>query len=491
MRKMKRSFRNAISTILVLGLVVSTFSSCGFGSQHLEMEYEENNNDNIAVWDDVDGNEVTTWENATVVSWSDVDEISEWVYADLLFEDITDEMPLIDCKVFDYQSNGTYFDGEKVYKLVGDKFDVNSFVAKYAVGTGVIVICVVLNVVVAGVSTPVTCFIAGAADASVSMAIKGAAFGAATKAVVTAIKTDGDFEETMYGALEGSADGYMWGAIFGAATGGFSSQYCFTGETLIKTAYGMVPISQIRKGDKVYSYNEDTGIYDYAKVSQVIKGYSTELLDINVQGDRIISTYVHPFLTSDGWKKASALSDEDFLIGSDFDWLPIKSVQEYEVSRPVAVYSLCIEDSHTFAVGSNNVIVHNRCNPNEKYADTTRYFDEGSDLAKNYPDGVYIKPTGYPDFSPYATQTVTFKAPTQARVKAGECLRGDCYYDFKMANKAAFGINSVSATPKGYTWHHCEDGMTMQLIPTDLHRGLRHDGGEKVIALMLSAVICK
>ena len=55
-----------------------------------------------------------------------------------------------------------------------------------------------------------------------------------------------------------------------------------------------------------------------------------------------------------------------------------------------------------------------------------------------------------------------------------------------MANKAAFGVDSVTATPKGYTWHHCEDGKTMQLIPSDLHRGIGHDGGEKVIAQMLS-----
>ena len=54
-----------------------------------------------------------------------------------------------------------------------------------------------------------------------------------------------------------------------------------------------------------------------------------------------------------------------------------------------------------------------------------------------------------------------------------------------MANKAAGFGDSVSATPKGWTWHHCEDGKTMQLIPTDLHRKIGHDGGEKVIAQLL------
>lgn len=27
------------------------------------------------------------------------------------------------------------------------------------------------------------------------------------------------------------------------------------------------------------------------------------------------------------------------------------------------------------------------------------------------------------------------------------------------------------------TWHHNEDGMTMQLVPTDLHANIPHEGG--------------
>jgi hypothetical protein len=31
-----------------------------------------------------------------------------------------------------------------------------------------------------------------------------------------------------------------------------------------------------------------------------------------------------------------------------------------------------------------------------------------------------------------------------------------------------------------HTWHHVEDGKTMQLIPWDLHDGVRHSGGVAV-----------
>ena len=66
------------------------------------------------------------------------------------------------------------------------------------------------------------------------------------------------------------------------------------------------------------------------------------------------------------------------------------------------------------------------------------------------------------------------------------CFEGK---DFKMANKAAGFGDSVNATPKGYTWHHDEDGMTMRLIPTDLHRAIGHDGGEKVIQQLLASFL--
>ena len=45
--------------------------------------------------------------------------------------------------------------------------------------------------------------------------------------------------------------------------------------------------------------------------------------------------------------------------------------------------------------------------------------------------------------------------------------------DFTEANRAA----NLSSTPKGYTWHHHQDGTTMQLVPTDIHQATGHTGG--------------
>jgi hypothetical protein len=45
--------------------------------------------------------------------------------------------------------------------------------------------------------------------------------------------------------------------------------------------------------------------------------------------------------------------------------------------------------------------------------------------------------------------------------------------DFALANDAA----GFDRTPKGYTWHHVEDGRTMELVPSDRHGTVRHSGG--------------
>lgn len=482
-------FSRIIPVILALCLVMTSLTGCGIGSQHLEVKYEENENEDINNWEDVDDNSVTTWDNALVVTWADIDEYSDWVYAELLFEEIPEDMPIVECRVLNYQSNGKYFDGEKVYQMVGDKFDVNSFVAKYAIGTGVIVICVVLNVVTAGVSTPVTCFIAGAADASVSMAIKGAAFGAATKAIIRAIKSGGDVEEALYGALEGSADGYMWGAIYGAATGGFKSKYCFTEDTPVLTDCGVRRISEIHVGVSVYAYDENSDIYAYKPVTQVNLGETTESIRVQIDGDIIECTTTHPFLTDSGWTLASELEKGNQVLSANGTYRTVTAVEAMYYDTPISTYTLCVDEYHSFLVGNCGVVVHNKCKPNEKYANDTYKFPEGSAQAAKYPNGVPFDSNGYPIFDQYATKTVKFDFPSLEGKSAGTCLTGNCTTDFRLANKAA----GLASTPPGYTWHHCQDMMTMQLVPQDVHSvvfgGVAHAGGESALAELWATLV--
>ena len=58
-----------------------------------------------------------------------------------------------------------------------------------------------------------------------------------------------------------------------------------------------------------------------------------------------------------------------------------------------------------------------------------------------------------------------------------ETLKGTMPPDDDIANRNA----GLESTPEGYTWHHKEDGKTMQLVPTDMHRSFQHSGGAVIL----------
>jgi hypothetical protein len=90
----------------------------------------------------------------------------------------------------------------------------------------------------------------------------------------------------------------------------------------------------------------------------------------------------------------------------------------------------------------------------------------GPALQAKYPESVKFTPEGFPDFSPYS----------KAEVRLSN-LTGDNTKDAIQANKVA----GLRFTPKGYIWHHVEDGETMQLVPRDLHGAIGHTGGASII----------
>jgi hypothetical protein len=95
------------------------------------------------------------------------------------------------------------------------------------------------------------------------------------------------------------------------------------------------------------------------------------------------------------------------------------------------------------------------------------------DLAAAYPRGVRFTRAGYPVFTPHSVERV--------RVDG---LDGFMRNDEPLANKAA----GLKETPDGYTWHHVEDGKTMELVPTDVHRAVQHTGGRAAMPNQLNAV---
>src|SRR6185437_2578142 len=75
-------------------------------------------------------------------------------------------------------------------------------------------------------------------------------------------------------------------------------------------------------------------------------------------------------------------------------------------------------------------------------------------ISEKYPVPVRFKWNGFPDFGVYVKREVTLKGLDGTRA------------DIRRANIAA-GFHDEPKPPKGYTWHHVEDGETMQLVPAD------------------------
>ena len=103
---------------------------------------------------------------------------------------------------------------------------------------------------------------------------------------------------------------------------------------------------------------------------------------------------------------------------------------------------------------------------NAAYAGFSRRL--AGDLGRKYPAGVRFNFGGFPDFRPYAIKRVQLDGLTGTAA------------DFRRADTAA----NLVRRPPGYTWHHVEDGRTLLLVPTDLHRAVGHTGGARIIALL-------
>lgn len=78
---------------------------------------------------------------------------------------------------------------------------------------------------------------------------------------------------------------------------------------------------------------------------------------------------------------------------------------------------------------------------------------------------------GYPDFSQELYKGPAGKSEVQIE------MTGNNNTDFKAANQAAGFGNSATSHPDGYTWHHNQDGKTMQLVETGAHAAAPHTGG--------------
>ncbi len=90
---------------------------------------------------------------------------------------------------------------------------------------------------------------------------------------------------------------------------------------------------------------------------------------------------------------------------------------------------------------------------------------------------------GNPDFSDYTMKTPGADGKmVDASVEIKLDPTGNRNTDFGEARRAMaekLGRDNYRE-PEGWTWHHKEDGTTMELVPSDLHNNVPHSGGVSV-----------
>jgi hypothetical protein len=137
---------------------------------------------------------------------------------------------------------------------------------------------------------------------------------------------------------------------------------CFDGDTPVATETGFKRIDEIQVGDKVWSYNVETGEKSLKKVKQVFVKESNEILHLETTEGEIDATTNHPFyVTGKGWVAAGDLVVGDEIHALDGNTGTVTGLKIEELDKPISVYNLEVEDFNSYFVG-DGVLVHNGCN---------------------------------------------------------------------------------------------------------------------------------
>ncbi len=286
---------------------------------------------------------------------------------------------------------------------------------------------------------------------------------------------------------------------------------------------GLLPISSLVALDgtgnqntssvtQVWTYNETTGKNELKTVNHVFKNNDPELTYLTLESKKgsselITTTPEHPFYVSSmventqgvgppqpsrpkplghadlnvHWVGAGHLEIGDKIRTADGSSGIVLSVVNVVQAR--VMFNLEVDRNHDFFVGENAWLVHNvivkcpnvgtdivngRNTINHELAGTS--IPLPANLQRNGVTSITFNSDGYPDFSPVATNLTPINT---VKLPPGQRNRGS---DFADSDKLA-RIKASFRKTNDLTWHHHEDGVTMILVPRDVHASINHTGG--------------
>jgi hypothetical protein len=131
--------------------------------------------------------------------------------------------------------------------------------------------------------------------------------------------------------------------------------------------------------DIVSSYNEKTNTNSWEKVTNVFNKLTKQLQQLVVGKDTLYATPEHKFYSAKGWLQAAAIT-----IGMQLQTSHgfAKVTANTTLDSTVTVYNFTVENTHTYYVGTEELLTHNDC---EKLANILKSLgDKGKDFVNDF-----------------------------------------------------------------------------------------------------------
>ena len=225
---------------------------------------------------------------------------------------------------------------------------------------------------------------------------------------------------------------------------------CFVAGTLISTPLGLIPIEEIKAGDKVYSFDEDTKFVSENTVETVFVRETTELVNISIGTETIRSTPDHPFyVPKKGFTNAVELRAGDILLNINGEYVIIEKIQHEILESPIKVYNFRVANYHTYFVGENNVGVHNANYTNSESNVKPEAAVKGSKKhGVNWKEGpARAKATGNPQ-GQWASEDLNYATEMANSLKSGE----SGYFDLPEGSKSIVHMPDGTTKPATRFW---------------------------------------
>ena len=138
---------------------------------------------------------------------------------------------------------------------------------------------------------------------------------------------------------------------------------CFTAGTLVDTEAGLRPIEDIKVGERVWAWDEETGVTALKTVTHTVPYHERIIWNVTFQDldggtVTIETTDEHPWwIIGQGWIETKDLQANTIAKTRDNRGLKIISV--INTGRTEGTYNISVADYETYFVGENKILVHN------------------------------------------------------------------------------------------------------------------------------------